>query len=401
MGFFSFLSKKPEDYENSGDALLSKGAFGESKIAYEKSLAGITKLSKEPTADSDRVRGKLVETRECLAKQHSARAGELIEAGALDEARSCFMLALELTADPAFQASMEKKMAEMAAEALVDANGEDSSLDYAPLETVEPSDLDEFHALCGILPGEMEEAYISYGETFMNGYLALTRGEYPAAAQTLKLAMEEIGTQDSFIPLELANAFMGMDRFEDAKPLLKEFLTNHPASLSGIETLADLYCHTKQYASAHDLLAPLPDQVKKERQIKLVTGRLYFLEENYEAAADVYRELLSAPDWDEPAARSLVATLEAMEEYEAARNMAVTLLNQCSGCGRKPGPMDRLKYAELSVILKDYSQGIIDLYLAIAQEEPGVRSHCFQRVAFIFNESGRPEDAREAEALIE
>ena len=58
-----------------------------------------------------------------------------------------------------------------------------------------------FSALCGSFADkEREQAYRSYGDTFMEGFLALNQGDFSLAAAKLSQAMEENPAPKTYIP---------------------------------------------------------------------------------------------------------------------------------------------------------------------------------------------------------
>ena len=99
-----------------------------------------------------------------------------------------------------------------------------------------------FSALCGALPDNVQKAYLSYGAKFKKGYLALNRGEFSDAADYLSRAMSENQASDSFIPLELATAYLNL--FMEAGASLGETVLLH-AGASGVGTAAIQLCRQR------------------------------------------------------------------------------------------------------------------------------------------------------------
>lgn len=393
MGILSFFSKNPEKLEQKGDACFASEDFGSAKIQYEKALTGIEKKSPDNTGLKERVLEKLKQSKEALAQQHVETGDDLVEAGILDTARNLFNLALELTENPETKADLKKRLANL------DEGEKAGPVEFSDSDPCETkpghvSETDEFHLLCATLPEEMEEAYLSYGDPFRKGYLALSRGEFETAAEMLEKAMAEETATDTFIPLELSTALIHLGKAEDARLLLEDFLQSHPASMQGVNLLSDLLCEMELYEKAHALLDSSPDSVKNSLEALLHKGRIYFREGKYQNAASLYQSHLKEKGWSDAVARALAETLEALGQMEEARDMVTALLNRCAGCGGRPDPFDRKKFADLSFELEDFSDKTLELYLSLAKEIPGISSECYDKVSRIYRARGNEAEAQ-------
>lgn len=262
MGILSFFSKSPEKLEQKGDTCFAGEDFGSAKIEYEKTLEAISKKCPDDSVMKERVLDKLQQSKEALAQMHMENAENLVEADIADEACALFKLAHNLTEKPEMKAALEKKLAAL------NASFEDNHEEIQEPEAREDapsrvSESDEFHILCATLPDEMAEAYLSYGDLFVTGYLALSRGDFETAARELKRAMEDHPSADTYIPLEYATALIHLGKNEEAMETLNGFIQAHPESIQGISLLCDLLCESKMFDKAHHLIDSAPDSVKQ------------------------------------------------------------------------------------------------------------------------------------------
>ncbi|MBW2674035.1 MAG: hypothetical protein JRD89_11565, partial [Deltaproteobacteria bacterium] len=82
MGFLKLFSGKgPEEYEQKGDRFFKTGEYGAAKLEYETALDKVRKEHSEDAGIEERLREKVVESKEALALQHKENALLLIESG--------------------------------------------------------------------------------------------------------------------------------------------------------------------------------------------------------------------------------------------------------------------------------------------------------------------------------
>ena len=98
MGFLKIFSgKSPEEYEHKGDGFFEIMEYGAAKLEYETALDKMRKKSPDDIDLENRLREKIVRSRESLALQHKQNGELLRESGDYDGAIELFHLALELT----------------------------------------------------------------------------------------------------------------------------------------------------------------------------------------------------------------------------------------------------------------------------------------------------------------
>lgn len=187
MAWMDFLTgATPAKLEARGDRLMASGQWGQAKLAFERALA---KFESAPEAPSDRcqiLETKIQQAREALAREHRGTALAYLDGGHLREAREYLQLASDLTRDAA-------------------------------------------------LGSQLAEAYESYGDVFIDGYLALNDGDFEHAVLLLERALADASGTDTYIPLELATAYLNTGRSTEARTLLETFRRHQPEVLPACE----------------------------------------------------------------------------------------------------------------------------------------------------------------------
>ncbi len=398
MGLFSFFSKSPQKAEEKGDAYFSANNFGQAKLEYETALDILKKKHPDDADMKDRVLEKLKNSKESLARQHLENGDRLVTANSLNEAENLFRIALSLTENPELQQKLRERFSSDRNEIFVGETGADSEL----TDETEPDDSDnEFEVLCAILPDETVQAYRSYGDTFKEGFIALSNADFARAAEKLRLAMEENPSDDSHIPVELATALIHLGETEQAIELLTVYLQNNPSSFQGITILCDILCELKQFDQAHGVIDQSPENVKETVEAHLHKARIYFYEKNYQSAEEIYSRIIEVIGWREEVARELARTLAASEKNEEAADIYADLLNKCSGCGQRVNPLDKKAFADLLFKMNDFSEKTLNLYMDLANDYEEIRSECFSKVSTIYSNIGNEKEAARFQELAE
>ncbi|MBN1273534.1 MAG: tetratricopeptide repeat protein [Candidatus Aminicenantes bacterium] len=388
------FSQNPEKHEQKGDTFFNNSDWGRAKIEYENALNTLEKTSSGCGESEARLQGKLRQAREGLALEHSQTAETLMEQAYYDDARDLFQLAIDLAQDPELISTIENRMLEMERLTARDVQTDISDLQVND-EGVSDEQGDEyFIALCGTLPEEVRAVYFSYGETFKSGYLALNRGEFALAADCFARAMKENPSPDSFIPLELATAYMNLEKFDEAHQLLETFLQYHPDALPGYQLLCEVFWETRAFDQAEALLADCPDELKNSSAYYLLRGEAMFQSGNYSEATSFYQDFMKEYGWNELIARALARTFEILGDFENARDMYAKIMDQCRGCHTRIDPFVKRKFADISFDLGQHSSAMLEMYLSLAQEDPENNPFYFQRVSRIYASLGNEEEAR-------
>ena len=409
MGLLKFFSSKdPEDYEKKGDALFEADAFGKAIVEYEHAIEKLEKST--PWDDSYRqsLKDKISECKERLAQEHENTAKELMAAGHDDDARQYVELALELTEDDRLKSDLEQHLKRLDKAVLAGIQATLPNFDPPPQEP-EPAESPEypehddehFIALIGTLPEEIQESYRKYPSTFKAGYLALNRGEFEQAAEFLSQAMDEIDSEQTFIPLELATAKLNLGQYEEACQLAEAFLKHHPDALPAYQLLCEIFWESKSFDRAEKLLNALPEELAESVAGYLLKGETLFQAEKYAEAKSFYRDFLKQYEWQEGIARALAKTHEALGEMANARYIYRDIMDQCRGCHTRVDPYIKQKFADLSFRSGLNTSEILDIYLSLAQELPHNAADYYQKVSQIYDSQGNKIEAQRFQQIAE
>ncbi|MGD8493151.1 MAG: tetratricopeptide repeat protein [Desulfobacterales bacterium] len=413
--FKKFSGKTPLSHENEGDELFAADLWGKAKIEYEHALQ---KLERTEAPDPDfkaRLQKKIVSTKEALACGHKRSADDMLDAGFYDDARELYLLALELTEDPTLQSELKEKqklldfhVTKTIEESLPEDDMPHFEDDDLAFETEESEELQQgegedetFSALCGALPDNVQKAYLSYGSNFKKGYLALNRGEFSEAADYLSRALSENPASDSFIPLELATAYLNLDRHTQAQQLLETLLNEQPQALPAYQLLCEIFWEKNEFDRARALLDQVPEELTESVAVYLLKGECLFRGGKYAEAKTFYQTFLKQYGWDERVARALARTHEALNELANARNLYREMMVQCRSCHARIDPFIKERYADLCYDSGMLSSDILELYLTLAQEVPARAPEYFEKVSRIYAALGNEKEAVRFRAIAE
>ena len=416
MGLLSIFSRKdPESYEQKGDALFEAKAYGKAVVEYERALDKQQKTSPWDEGYRQQLQDKIRSSKESLALEHQQTAESLMEAGHDYDARQYIDLALELTEDPELKDALERRLQNKEADETEDL---ENDLPEAEIQDPEPTYEDEqveealkgeeheeddehFGALVGTLPDDVQDAYLGYGEAFKTGYLALNRGDFEGAAAHLITAMQEHPDPASYIPLELATAYLNLGKYDDARRLLESFLEHHPDALPAYQLLCEVFWETKAFDRAAELLVSLPPDLEQSVAGYLLRGETLFQAGKYSEARSFYRTFLKNYDWHEAIARALAKTHEALGEMANARNIYSEIMAQCHSCRARIDPFIKQKFADLSFASGLNTPAVLELYLSLAREVPQNAVEYYQKISRIYSAQGNLEEARRFQQISE
>ena len=416
MGLLSIFSgKDPENYEQKGDALFEANAYGKAVVEYERALDRLEKTSPWDEGYRQQLEEKIRTSKERLALEHQQTAASLIEAGHDYDARQYIDLALELTEKPELKNALEQQLqnkevneTEELESELPEVEIQDPDPEYEdepveePLNSEEDEEEDEhFGALVGTLPDDVQDAYLGYGEAFKTGYLALNRGDFEKAAEHLTTAMEKNPDPASYIPLELATAYLNLGKHDEARRLLESFLEYHPDTLPAYQLLCEVFWETKSFDRAAELLVSLPPDLEQSVAGYLLRGETLFQAGKYGEARSFYREFLKRYDWHESIARALAKTHEALGEMANARNIYSEIMAQCHSCRARIDPYIKQKFADLSFASNLNTTAVLEIYLSLAREVPQNAAEYYQKISRIYSAQGNLEEARRFQQISE
>jgi tetratricopeptide (TPR) repeat protein len=400
-----FSGKTPEEHEQKGDELFSVDFWGKAKIEYERALDKLEKISPQNYELKTRLQEKIYQTKEALALGHQQNADDLLESGFYDDARELYILSQELTENPELRKDLDIKLKGLDFELDRSLKEDLPDLDFGGQETEKPEiprqDDEYFRALCGTLPKEVQKDYLSYGNNFKNGYMALNRGDFAVAADYLSRAMQENPSADSYISLELATAYLNLGKHAEAQQLLEAFLESQPQALPAYQLLCEILWERKAFDQAEALLSSVPEELRESIAVYLLKGETLFHAGNLADAKEFYRNFLATYAWNELIARALAKTHEAMNELANARNVYREIMDQCRSCHARLDPFIKQRYADLCFDSGMYNNEILELYLSLAQEIPANATDYFEKVSRIYAALGNEREARRFRAIAE
>ena len=400
MSFLKLFSgPTSEKLEKKGDTLSNTGLWGEAKLEYERALEKAEKEGNLTRHREEHLTLKILKAKEALSKGHQKSAEDLIEGGYYDDARSYLSLAIEITSDESrvreLTALTQKLESLQQAEIEKELDQEYYGLaDDHPTDEYHETSVDEqYHAICGTLPPEIQETYLSYGEDFKAGYLALNSGDFETAAAYLSRAMSENKDPAGYIPLELATAYVHLGKLTEARQLLLPFLNHHPEALPAYQLLCDIYWEEKEFDQADTLIDSVPVQLRDTLAVLLLRAETRFQAGDLGKAKALYRTHLDTRGWNEEIAIALAKAHEASGENENARHIYREIMGRCTGCGAKISPDVKHKYAELNFADGIHDPSVLELYLSLAREIPHNAPVYYERVSQIYAAWGNNTEA--------
>jgi len=332
----------------------------------------------------------------------------MLEAGFYHDARELYTLAMELTEDDKLKTDLAQKleqldfqMSKKVEETIVDYDVDEGQAEEE-LPIVPNGQNDEyFTALCGTLPADVQKAYRSYGDNFKKGYLALNQGDFVLAADFLSKAMEENPTASSYIPLELATAYLNLQKHSKAQQLLEAFIENQPQALPAYQLLCEIYWENGAFDRAEALLDSVPGELTESVAVFILKGETRFHAGNHSGAKELYQNFLRTYSWNETVARALAKTHEALNEFANARNLYRRIMDECSSCHARIDPFIKQRYADLCFDSGMLNTDILDLYLSLAQERPDRAAEYYEKVSRIYAAQGNHTEAGRFHAIAE
>ena len=400
-----FTGKPPEEMEQIADEYLAAGEYGAAKVEFEKALDKAEKKCPEKEPLLRRLAEKAQEARESLAGAHVREAGELISAKEYKAAGDLLDLAWELSESRARKEEIKALLERLHNAAAPDtdeaANADgrnaaaDDAAEVAPPEPEAVADEDaHFHILVNTLSDELQQAYESYGRSFKQGYIALNQGDFQTAVDKFQKAMAENPAVGTWIPLELATAYMHLPDLQKARETMEAYIRENPESLRGYQLLCDIYWDTGDYDAAVRLLETCPDALKENVMIPMLLGETQYQAGRYTAARDVFSASLRYFGDEELIKRALAKTHEALGEMEKARALYGEMLEGCVSCGARVDPFIKRRYAELSFQAGDSSTRILEMFLSLVQEDPDNRREYYDRIGRLYEEAGNSAEAQ-------
>lgn len=396
MGFLKFFAgKTPEQIEKKADSFSDEQEYGMAKMEYENALAKLEKQSDPDPELGNRLREKIIQCKERLAARHFQNAKELVASNCRKEAIDLLQLALELTAEEKLSLEIQEVQKQIAGSRSFTGREKEDHIETDDTGEEMPWEEDEYlTALLGSLPQPEQEAYLGYGKEFRIGFTALNQGDFSTAVQNLTIALEAHSSEKTYIPLELATAYLNQEQYSEAESLLEGFLKDYPNSIRACQLMSEILWEKKKFQDAEAFLKTCPIEIAGSIPIQLLLGETYFLSGDLEKATGFYQDVLQKGEWDHHIAQSLAKTYEALGRNEEARHIYGQIIGACQGCGRKIDPYVKQRYAETCFEAGDLSTKTLELFLSLTQEDPENRPYYYQKISRIYSMMGNEKEAQ-------
>ena len=397
MGLLNLFQRKSAgDFERRGDLCASSGALGAAKIEYE---AALDKLPREDLSARNRIEVKIRKTLTALAAAHKQTGDDLLGGGHYREALDYYRLATELAPESELKSEAKAAAANIAAalgknpDSVAASEGSEEERQTTGAPRSDGEDEDYFVLLCSALPEEVRTHYQNYGEAFRKGYVALNRGEFRPAAEHLELAMKENGPRCGFVAMELATAYLNLERTDEAVDLLEGVVSEQPDALPAYQLLCEIFWEREEFQRAQKLLISIPHELKRSTRFALLKGET-LLRSGWIAEAEIhYRETLGRFGWQDEVARALAGVLETGGKLEDARRLLAELMNRCRSCSQRIDPGVKKQFAEVSFAAGDFSTSILELFLSLAREDPLNAPRYLRRASHIYAARGNDAES--------
>ena len=396
-----FTGKHYRQHEEKGDVYTQAKDFGRAKLEYEAALQKVDKQAAEyDEVDriKERLQKKIQKSKESMALEHKQAGDDLVESGYDEDARQYYELAMSLTRDETFKTKLRVclEAVEQREKKEIEDNLEEFE-DYED-EEPEPDIIDQgeeyFEALCNALPDDIRREYMSYGEAFALGYIALNRGEFETAVEQFEQALEENPEPESYIPLELATACLNLENYEPAGTLAKDFLEHHPDALPAYQIMCEVYWAQACYSQAESLLESVPQELKESLQYYLLKGESLIRAGKHKEAESIFTDFRKKYGWNQQIVLAKAVLHEHKGELEQARDVYGDILSQCTSCGQQVDPLIRNKYADLSLLTGQHSTQVLEIYFSLVQDDPENAGKYYEKISRIYKNQGNEDEAR-------
>jgi tetratricopeptide (TPR) repeat protein len=398
MGLLKFFSgKDPEEYEKQGDAYVDIGEFGAAKLEYENALNKLQKKRPDDTRGTNRIQLKIVRSKESLSLAHMESGKEQMELELYDDAEDIFLLASELTENDELKNVLEELLREIKRRKREGIPEDASVVKGREVPTGKPVYYQEgdeyFTALVNTLPDEIRHAYLNYGDTFKEGYVALNQGEYERALVLFNNALEENTPGGNHIFFEIGTACLNLGKPDEARNILEEYVRENPALVRGYHLLCEALWETEAFDDAHEVIRSSPPELRKTLHMKLLDGETLYRAGQYEKAESFYNDCLNTDGWNENIVRNLALTCEALGKTAKANDLYGEIMSECQQCRTRLDPFIKSRYADTAFELGNMNGGILELYLSLAQEVPEERARYFRKISRIYAAQGHENES--------
>lgn len=384
MAFFKLFSgKTPHDLETRGDALYGAGEFGLARIEYDKGLDKCRRKSPDDRELENRLIQKVRWSCEALALSHKQEGLEILESDYHEAAEESFRLALALTEDPELagelKALLEKtRQRRREKEAFPDPDAD--LYEEEAGETERASDIDEtFTALVSSLSAQARKSFLSYGDAFKEGYVALNEGRFELSARRLQEALDEHPEGDRILP-ELATAYLNLEMHTEAWDLAETFLESHPDEMQGWVVLSEVLWALGEYDAALERLGAAPASLAGTSPFLILRGETLLKSGRPGDAERLYKEAIDIRGADPEMTRALAGVYEVMGRKKEARDLYGKMLNESGTIGGPGNTWAKHRFAVLSFELGERTPALLKVFLSLVGENPAEQDDYYEKI---------------------
>jgi tetratricopeptide (TPR) repeat protein len=165
--------------------------------------------------------------------------------------------------------------------------------------------------------------------------------------------------------------------------------------------LCEIFWEQQEYDAVENLLSSVPGELSESVAVYLLRGENLYQSQRFSEAKRHYQEFLKNFGWNEPVARSLAKTHEALNEMANARNIYREIMDQCRGCNARVDPSIKQRYADLCFSAGLFTTEVLESYLSLARQDPHNAAEFYAKISRIYAAQGNDEEARRFELFAE
>lgn len=330
--------RRPEEYLEKGDGLLSSNSYYEAREAYEN---GLRACGNNPELGdlAGQLTGRIQDANSGLAALNIAEAEHAITRGIPDKAVEHLELAISLTGDASIREKAEVLLAGLEnnsndTEVLAPSHGCSSCAlptspqqDFSSPANSSLPPLEYYELLILQLPEELHETYASLGEDFASMYIAASQDNHLEALDLLERWFD--GSHRDIYCYEKGKILHRLGRIDEAESLLRDSIRVNAGNPLPHLGLALLLIDEGRLDEAHQQLTGMIEKDIFTGQALLMLGEVYQLGGNHEAAINQYAALIDTPLGRAAAEKLYEILLECGRDADAAHIHKKYLAKNC------------------------------------------------------------------------
>jgi tetratricopeptide (TPR) repeat protein len=145
----------------------------------------------------------------------------------------------------------------------------------------------------------------------------------------------------------------------------------------------------------------VPAELSESIAVYLLRGENLYQAQRFSEAKQYYQDFFKNFGWNEPVARCLAKTHEALNEVANARSSYREIMDQCQSCHTRVDPVIKQRYADLCFSAGLFTTEVLELYLSLAQQNPHQAAGFYTKISQIYTSQGNDEEAARFELIAE